>query len=300
MSLQLLRRIFGRAHLVLATCLLATSPVAPAGSDAGHKVYDDRGNLLHASPQYTARRIVALAPHLCEMVYTAGAGDKLIATSEHCDYPPEAGRLPTVADYRSINYELLAQLKPDLILVWTAVLNAQRLAKLRLITPRVFVSEPHTFRAIADNLIAIGALTGHRAQAQNKADLFLRNINTLRAQYQNKYKDSKQLDAVYLIHASPPMTVNGGHWISRLLNVCGIRNPFAEVTAQVVKINSEALLSNPPDILIHSMDEQPVLKLLPGLPAFHISSDIVQRPTTRLYAGAQRLCEIVDNFKSTN
>src|ERR1700674_654247 len=43
-----------------------------------------------------AKRIVTLAPFLTELVFTAGAGDRVVGVSAYSDYPPEAKRLPQV------------------------------------------------------------------------------------------------------------------------------------------------------------------------------------------------------------
>ena len=52
-----------------------------------------------------AKRLVTLAPHLAELVYTAGAGDTLLATVEYSDYPAEAAALPRIGDAFRIDAE---------------------------------------------------------------------------------------------------------------------------------------------------------------------------------------------------
>ena len=248
-------RLRGAFTFVFASLAAIATLVAPhAGYAEETFVRDNLGNRIHITPQ-SPQRIVALAPHLCELVYTAGAGKQLIAVSAHCDYPPEVSRLPRVADYRSINFEQLAQLKPDLILVWKAGLREHQLAKLRLINPRVYISDPHDFQAVADNLINIGILTGNNEAARREADLFISNINSL----ETKYRNTRKVKALYLIHTPPPVTINQNHWISRLLTLCGAQNVFADAPTQVVKINTETLLLNPPDLIVHSMQQTPAL-----------------------------------------
>ena len=41
-----------------------------------------------ANPGVAAERIVTLAPHLTELAYSAGAGDKLVGVVAYSDYPP--------------------------------------------------------------------------------------------------------------------------------------------------------------------------------------------------------------------
>ena len=54
-----------------------------------------------------AQRIVSLAPHATELLYAAGAGDKVVAVSEYSDFPEAAKRLPRVASSGGIDLERL-------------------------------------------------------------------------------------------------------------------------------------------------------------------------------------------------
>ena len=51
-------------------------------------VQDDRGNTI--TLQQPAQRVVTLAPYLTELLYTIGAGDRIVATVQFSDYPPAA------------------------------------------------------------------------------------------------------------------------------------------------------------------------------------------------------------------
>ena len=42
------------------------------------------------------KRIIALAPHLVESLYAIGAGDQIIATTSHADYPEAAKNILVV------------------------------------------------------------------------------------------------------------------------------------------------------------------------------------------------------------
>ena len=53
------------------------------------------------------QRIVSLTPHLTELLFDIGAGDRVVATDDASDFPPEVAPLPRVANYRSINLEAL-------------------------------------------------------------------------------------------------------------------------------------------------------------------------------------------------
>ena len=95
-----------RRCLLIAICIVSSSGCdgtpGPAEADANQSV----------------RRIIALAPHLTELVFTAGAGDRLVGVVEYSDYPPESRALPRVGDSFQLDYKRVASLAPDLVLVW--------------------------------------------------------------------------------------------------------------------------------------------------------------------------------------
>jgi hypothetical protein len=64
-----------------------------------------------------ARRIVSLSPHITELLFAAGAGDRVVGTAEYSDYPPAAKVLPRVGGH-SLDLEAVVALKPDLVLGW--------------------------------------------------------------------------------------------------------------------------------------------------------------------------------------
>lgn len=70
--------------------------------------------LANSAPQ----RIISLAPHATEIAFAAGLGDKLIAATDHSDYPEEAKALERVANYQGIKLERIVALQPDLIIAW--------------------------------------------------------------------------------------------------------------------------------------------------------------------------------------
>ncbi|HEX6138092.1 MAG TPA: ABC transporter substrate-binding protein, partial [Casimicrobiaceae bacterium] len=94
--------------------LLAWVLAAPAGAQI--RVVDDVGAALTlAAP---ARRIVTLAPNAAELVYAAGAGDRVVGVVRGTDYPAAARELPVIGDATALDLERIVMLAPDLIVTW--------------------------------------------------------------------------------------------------------------------------------------------------------------------------------------
>src|SRR5215211_4699926 len=77
---------------------------------------DDAG--VTVSLPQPARRIISLAPRVTELLFTAGAGDRIVGTIRYSDYPPAALAIPRIGDSFALDSERVLALKPDLLIVW--------------------------------------------------------------------------------------------------------------------------------------------------------------------------------------
>jgi len=79
-------------------------------------VFDDQGTKFSTSKP--ARRIISLAPHLTEMLFSAGAGKYIVGTVSYSDYPDSAKSIKRIGSYNKFGLEEIITLKPDLIVAW--------------------------------------------------------------------------------------------------------------------------------------------------------------------------------------
>ena len=56
------------------------------------------------------QRIIALAPHIVESLYAIGAGEQIIGTTAHADYPKAAEDILRVGNYARLQIEKIIQL----------------------------------------------------------------------------------------------------------------------------------------------------------------------------------------------
>lgn len=166
-----------RLRLAAAACALALASAACAAQPV--QATDVYGHTVRlAAP---ARRVVSLAPHLTELMFAVGAGDRVVGTVEYADFPDAAKRLPRVGDSALLDLERIAALQPDLVLVWrhgNSPQQLQRLATLRLPT---YASEARTLADIARTLRDLGVLAGTQAVAGQRAQQFEGAVAALRA-----------------------------------------------------------------------------------------------------------------------
>ena len=82
---------------------------------------NSRGTLLTVCHKTADRiaynRIVSLSPNITEILFALGLGESVVGVTRFCLYPPEAQEKKKVGGFIDPNYEAIAALQPDLVLV---------------------------------------------------------------------------------------------------------------------------------------------------------------------------------------
>ncbi|HTJ97561.1 MAG TPA: cobalamin-binding protein [Rhodocyclaceae bacterium] len=255
--------------------------------------------------QAPAKRIISLAPHITELVYAAGAGDKLVGTVEFSNYPPAAEKLPRVGGYSRLDVEAIAALKPDLILAWESGNAPANLAQLRKLKIPVFVSQPDHIADIARDLERYGELAGTRDISTAAATKFRQRHAALQKQYANR----RPVRVFYQVWDQPLMTINGHQIISDVIQLCGGQNIYANLAALAPTVSVESVLSEDPEAIVAGgMGEKSPAWLeqwrhWPRLTAttkgnlFFVDPNLLQRHTPRLLDGAELLCQQLEQAR---
>jgi len=252
-----------------------------------------------------AKRIVALAPHIVENAFSAGAGGQLVGVVSYSDYPEAAKQIPHVGSYKSWSLETVVALEPDLILMWSSGNGIHTLSALEKLGVPVYVSEPRRLEDIPHTIRAIGTLAGTTSVSETEA---LRVEQSL-AQLSNRYRELSPITVFYQVWNEPLQTLNGEHIISDIIELCGGKNAFADATSLAPKIGVESIIHRNPDAIVASgmgaarpewLDQwlsYPSLTAVQNKALFFVHPDHIQRPTARILLGATSMCEQLDTLR---
>jgi iron complex transport system substrate-binding protein len=266
------------------------------------QVIDDLGNSI--SLQRPAQRVVALAPHLVEVVYAVGGGESLVGAVNYSNYPDEAINIPRVGSYKNFSVEAVMRLQPDLILAWHNSTAIAKVKKLQSLGFKVYWNDPKTLDGVSKSLVDIGRLLGAE-QASAQSATFDQTLRDLRKTYAHK----SPVSVFYQVWNEPLQTLNGEHLISDVMAVCGGVNVFADVNVRAPKISVEALLRANPQVIIASgmgearpewLDEWrnwPQLHAYQHQQLHFIPPALLQRHTPRILQGATLMCQQLDQAR---
>ncbi len=147
----------------------STAPASPSPEPSPSPAFpvslvDDEGNAVELAEE--PQRIVSLTPAVTETLFAIDAGDRVVATTDFDDYPPEAIDLPDVASYTSVDVEAIVGLEADLVIAGGNFFNdPEALARLRTLgIPVLVVYAPDVDTVLAD-IELIGRAVGRAAEA---------------------------------------------------------------------------------------------------------------------------------------
>lgn len=287
-------------HRMLVSLLaLAVTP----SLHAAITVRDDAGNSVTLARP--AQRVIAMAPHITELLFAAGGGSHVAGAMNFSDYPEAARHLPLVGSDAQIDMERVLALKPDLIVVWKSGNTSRQLEQLKSLGIPIFYSEPQRLDDIATSLTRLGQLLGTDAQAQTAAADYRRKIAALAARYAQR----PQVKVFYQVWSKPLYTLNGEHIVSDAIRLCGGRNIFANLQVIAPQVGTEAVLAENPEAVFgaesHDQGDAGVYlwKQYPALLAtkrgnlFALAGEPLSRATPRMADGIAQLCEKIETAR---
>ncbi len=234
-------------------------------------------------------RILALAPHACEMLYAIGAGDQIVGAVSYCDYPEAAKKLPRVGSYEGIHVEAALRLHPDLAVVMNR--NVKGVAMLEKADVRIVESGPDSFADIFADLLALGEMTGRRLQAGALVASLQRRLQQVRRHVHPGTR------VFYEIWYDPLITAGGPSFISDMIREAGGENVFAGVPMETPRVNVESVVRAAPELIVIPVEQRdPAARrrfwrrwLGNDIRFVVIDPDLMHRPGPRLLDGLELL-----------
>ncbi|MDQ6793876.1 MAG: ABC transporter substrate-binding protein [Chloroflexota bacterium] len=153
--------------LPVSTATPIPSPTATPSPTFPISLTDDEGTTV-AIPTRPSR-IVSLTPATTEILFALGARDRIVAKVEDpANYPPEAGSIPNVAKFGSVDVEKIVGLRADLVIAGGNTFTPpEAIAQIRSLgIPTVVVYAPTVATVFAD-IELTGAAVGESAAARD-------------------------------------------------------------------------------------------------------------------------------------
>ncbi|MGB7696742.1 MAG: cobalamin-binding protein [Nitrososphaeraceae archaeon] len=282
-------------------------------------------------------RIVSFLPSATEILYLLGSQDQLFGVSHQCNFPPQAkNKLQVIKpvfdsesmtsmeieekiqeltrlqkDYFIIDFELLKEIRPDLIisqgLCEVCSPHTKETDKaIRYLDekPQTLVLDPHNVDDILQNIIDVAKTVGKETDGrQIRASLTKRieNISTTFKSNKPKVICLEWFDPFYIC----------GHWVPQMVEIAGGINGISITGERSRKMDFSEIVEFDPDILIFlpcGLDLERIIREYESLSHNHqwnslraVQTDMVfaldalsyfSRPSPRIITGIEILAKI--------
>jgi iron complex transport system substrate-binding protein len=227
--------------LILPSAVAAADPAAFPLT-----VTDDEGTevTIDALPE----RIVSFSPANTEIVFTLGAGERLVGGTDADDYPPEAAALPDVVTLTTVSMEQVVGLDPDLALAaGNGFTPPDDIARMRELGIPVVVVYPDTVDQVLADIDLIGTAIGEAAAAHSLTDAMaarIGEVSTAAAATGTKPRTFYQLGSEPEIYAPAP-----GSFTADIVELAG-GTAVTTSDPAVFSIPVEALITADPEVIV--------------------------------------------------
>jgi iron complex transport system substrate-binding protein len=227
----------------------ASTPVAaPAAAPAASaRFIDDTGAAVAIARP--AARIVSLAPGATELLFAAGAGERIVGTARDDDSPAYTQRIERIGDANAVSYERLVALKPDVVVAWEDLTNRLVVDSLRKLKLPIYFVRARSIADLPGSVRRMGAMAGTGAVAERAAQDLERRIAALDKRPAPK---GEPLRVFYMIWDTPLYTVGSRHIISDAIARCGGRSIFDDIDFPAPIVEFESVIKRDPDVILMS------------------------------------------------
>lgn len=192
-------------------------------------------------------RIVSLAPSVTETLFALGAGPRVVAVSDYCDYPPEAVALPKIGSFLTPSVEAVLAARPDLVIAAPSPGNYDAVAQLRRLGIRVEAVEATRLAEVPAVTRRIAELAGVPEAGERVVTEMERGMHAVRA----RLAGAPRRSVLMVIGQEPLVAVGRGSFLGELLEEAGGSN-VAPPGSAWPRLTLEYVIAVDPAVVIDS------------------------------------------------
>jgi iron complex transport system substrate-binding protein len=250
-------------------------------------------------------RIVSLAPSNTENLFAIGVGDKVVAVTDFCNYPPEVKNITKIGGFTTIDIEKVVSLNPDLV-VASEGNGQQNVETLKNLGLTVVAFSPKSIDDIKKNVLLLGRITGEEENASKLVNFIDEKIASSRNEFERKPK------VVHILWHEPIWVSGSGTFIDEIISIVGGENVFSDLKGWKA-VSKEDIISKNPDIVLVSsgsgmggegnatyefvVSELDIDAVKEGR-VYIIDADLISRPSYRIVYAAENISDILRQFSA--
>ncbi len=257
---------------------------------------DDFGDSVRIGVAPT--RIASLNPATTEILFTLGAGSRVIGRTKYDLWPDSARFVPVLGEGIRPNAEPVLGAHPDLVLLYASRdnrLTAERFRAAGVNTLSLKVDHISDFRRTTEIL---GAILHDSVRAKTVVDSVQRTLDRVRL----ATRASTRPTVFWHIWDAPLITIGSGSFMNELVDIAGARNVYADITGPSGPIALEDVARRDPDFILagpigaRQIESDPrwrIVRAAREKKILVVDTLLVARPSVRLGEAAVSLANLL-------
>ena len=286
-----------RSALACFSIVAAVAACEGAEQRATETLIDDFGVPVEQGDRVAAR-IVSLNPTTTEILFTIGAGDRVIGRSRWDLYPVEVLRIPALGDAIRPSVEVIMAARPDLVVLYASADNRPAADRLRAAGIRTVGLKIDLIEEFADATRLLGGLTGERERADAVADSVLETLEAVR----ERTRELDRPSVFWHIWDAPLITIGSGSFLHELVEIAGGSNVYGSAAEISPAVSLEDVARRDPRFVLAGPDNASSLRRNPAWQSVAavrdgrvlvVDTTLVARPSVKLGEAAVSLARLL-------
>ncbi|MFM8433184.1 MAG: helical backbone metal receptor [Bacteroidota bacterium] len=213
-------------------------------------VFDMTGREVHL--KHPPRKIISLVPSLTELLHYLHLEEQVAGITRFCIKPEHWSRNKIiVGGTKTVDLDRVRRISPDLIIGNKEENVLEQIEKMEIDYP-VWISDVNSLDDALRMITGIGEITFREKESQ---ELSIK-VSSLFAELEKKNKEIHKATVAYLIWKSPYMVAGKDTFINHLLERCGLKNSFSDLS-RYPEVTLEELRMRNPDFIFFSSEPFP-------------------------------------------
>jgi len=204
--------------------------------------------MIGSAMAQTPARIISLAPNLTEIIYDLGLGDRVVAVSRYCNYPPEVEAKPKIGGMSNPSLEAIVAMRPEMVLLTEDGNPREIERRLRQLGVRTHVFRAKRLEDLPREIRALGAALDVHGLADQRAG----RIESVIRRYAEKAQSSARHTphkVLFVVQPDPLLVAGPGTAIDDVLKLLGLQNIAVDAKTQYPRYSLEEVIRRSPDII---------------------------------------------------
>jgi iron complex transport system substrate-binding protein len=286
--------ILGHRSALLALAL-AVSACRDSGAPS-RAASDDFGDPVRIGRAPT--RIVSLNPATTEILFTLGAGTRLVGRTKYDLWPDSAKLIPALGDGIQPNVEAVLASHPDLVILYASQDNRPAAGRFRAAGVNTLSLKVDHISDFRRTVLLLGTMLHDSARAKTVIDSVYRTLDSVRTATATLTRPT----VFWHIWDAPVITIGSGSFMNELVDIAGGKNVYADIAGPSAQVSLEDISHRDPDFIlagpigksqITSDSRWRIVRAARDNKIFVVDTLLVARPSVRLGEAAVSLANLL-------